>query len=151
MNINTKKLSDLRKYFLDGGSNEAEDIAAQLNTDEVEVVNAYLSALREKYPNEFGDSPDDSDDADDSDDGEEEPAKALFLISADKTLVELEVAKEKADRVILRIKEPKDLVTLTLAGKQVQVDLIQLAKHPDDSPHGIPNSKLIELANLARA
>jgi hypothetical protein len=81
-----------------------------------------------------------------------EPAPATYrLRKPDGTVAALEVVASKNGTVVLQEPVPTDKVTVLVKGKPVTVDLIELAKYPTDSPHGIPNSKLIELAELAKA
>lgn len=141
MKINSKKLAELRTYFLDGGSTDEEDVMSFLGTEDEGEMQAYIDALREKYPQDFGG---------DSEEAEEKSELSYQLKGENNVLHDLEVLKVKNGRVILQIKEPKDLVTLMIKGKPVEVDLIQLAKYPGDSPHGVLNSKLLELAELAK-
>ncbi len=143
MKIDKIKLANLHTYFQTGGSTENEDVMEHLGTDDVSVAAAYVARLKVKYPDLYAaDEPE-------TVEAEEEESYTYFL-KEDGILRELELAHTKNNKLIFSVKAPKDLVTLMIKGKPVEVDLIDLAKYPGDSPHGVVNSKLIELAQLAR-
>lgn len=149
MKIDKKKLADLHTYFKSGGSTDAEDVMAHLETEDESVMDAYIDALKEKYPTIYGaEAPEEEEEEQEE---SEDQSYTYFCAMPDKTLKELELVKDKGNKLIFAFKEPKDLVTVMLKGEPVEVDLIKLAKYPTDSTHGILNSKLIELAELARA
>lgn len=145
-NINPVKLKSLRKYFLEGGSTDAEDVLVFLGTDDEDLMDAYVAALRAKYPDEFpGDG--DNDDAD-----EEDEVKPRFFLQDGALLKELELVKDKGEKVVFRILEPKELVDIIVAGTVRTVDLVQLRKmSPEDTLYGKPVSVLMALADAARA
>ena len=157
-NIDDKKLADLRTYLLDGGKSKKTAVMAFLEADDISVVDEYFAELEVRYPADFGDE----------DDTAETEVKApapepvvekvaikadtppQYFIQEEQFLVELEVIQTKGSKTFFKKLEPKDLVTIRIKGVDITVDLIQLAKFPQDSPHGVQNSKLIELAELAR-
>jgi hypothetical protein len=150
MDINKNKLADLRDYFLKGGSTEANDILAFLDTEDESVMTGYIAALKTTYPDDFGPK-------------KKKPAAAkapepeveprFFLKDALTGLVtELEISKEKPGKTTFVVKEPKELVNILLRGEIKTIDLYQLNKLPDNAEHlGVPVTKLKQLAELAKA
>lgn len=170
-NIDPNKLSALHDYLVAGGSAEQEDIAAQLGiaADDEATVDAYVEALKAAHPTIYGEpaaapeapaprpaakkaatkqakpTPAPSKDAADALEG------LKYFFRTEAGLIEpLQLVTHSKGNVVLCKPVKKDLVTLTVRGKSITVDLVELAKYPTDSPHGVPNSKLIELAELAR-
>jgi hypothetical protein len=152
MKIDNTKLAALHDYLVNGGSPEQEDVAKQIgeDVDDEAAVEAYVEALKAKWPKVYGKpaAPAPAPKAV----KQAEPAPATYrLRKPDGTVAALEVVASKNGTVVLQEPVPTDKVTVLVKGKPVTVDLIELAKYPTDSPHGIPNSKLIELAELAKA
>jgi hypothetical protein len=163
MKIEEDKLVALHDYLVKGGSPEQIDVAKQIGADpdDVEEVDAYVEALKARWPDIYGDSEPESvapakkaakKAAKAAPPAAAAPSAATYrLRRPDGTVAALEVIASKNGTVVLEEPRPKDLVTLIVKGKTVTVDLIDLAKHPTDSPHGVQNSKLIEMAELAKA
>ena len=152
MKIDNTKLAALHDYLVNGGSPEQEDVAKQIgeDVDDEAAVEAYVEALKAKWPQVYGKpaAPAPAQKAV----KQPPPAPATYrLRKPDGTVAALEVVASKNGTVVLQEPVPTDKVTVLVKGKPVTVDLIELAKYPTDSPHGIPNSKLIELAELAKA
>lgn len=143
MKIDQKKLETLHEHFQEGGSAAEEEVLSVLDTDDVEVGEAYVNALKKAYPEEYGD-------------GEEEVSaeapQYVFLDPDTNTTKPLHVVKEKPGKVFLSFPEETDVVEITVAGEQIQVDLIKLRKRsPEDTIGGHRVSALIVAAELARA
>ena len=153
MDINKNKLADLRDYFLNGGSTEADDILAFLATEDESVMRGYIAALKTTYPDDFG--PKKKKAAAKAPEPEPDPVieQRFFLKDAITGLVtELEISKEKLGKTTLVVKEPKELVNILLRGEITTIDLYQLNKLPDTAEHlGVPVAKLKQLAELAKA
>lgn len=138
INIDPIKLQALRTYFLEGGDSEEEAVMEQLKTKKSSTVAAYIEALKAKFPKDFG--------AEDEVNAE----ASYFLKDENNVLVELEVFKQKGDKTIFAIKEPKELVTLIIKGVATELDLYQLRKLPVDTErYGVRVGQLIALATLA--
>jgi hypothetical protein len=139
MKISSKKLAELHQYFINEGSTEPEDVAAQLGTEDEAEVNAYVEALKAKYPEVYG--------------GEvpEEPLQ-YFLIDNDTGLTkELELVKQKGAKRFFEVIEPKDIVEIVVGGERIEVDLIKLRKKaPGDKLGNHLVSTLILAAELAK-
>lgn len=136
---NKTKLAALRDYFIDGGSTEEADVMEFLETTSVEVVDEYAAALKKKYPEDFPSAE------------VEEIEEVSYFLKSDGLLKELEIIKLKDGRTIFEIKEPKDLVTILIKGKPVEVDLFKLRKlSPETEVHGVVVSLLIGLAEIAK-
>jgi hypothetical protein len=148
MDTNKNKLADLRDYFLNGGSTEADDILAFLDTEDESVMTGYIAALKTTYPDDFGPKKKKSKPENMH---IEEPR--FFLKDALTGLVtELEVSKQKPGKTTLVVKEPKELVNILLRGEIKTIDLYQLNKLSDNAEHlGVPVAKLKQLAELAKA
>jgi hypothetical protein len=152
MDTNKNKLADLRDYFLNGGSTEADDILAFLDTEDESVMTGYIAALKTTYPDDFGPKKKKAAaKAPEPDPVVEE--QRFFLKDALTGLVtELEVSKQKPGKTTLVVKEPKELVNILLRGEIKTIDLYQLNKLPDNAEHlGVPVTKLKQLAELAKA
>ena len=142
MKISSKKIAELHEYFTNGGSTDPEDVATQLETESESVVEAYVNALKRRYPDVYG--------------GEEEeqetPSEQFLLIDQDTGLTkELEVLREKNGKIFLQIIEPKELVTIRVGGEEIEVDLVKLRKKDPSErvgPHLV--STLIVAAELAK-
>ncbi len=146
--INNEKLESLRGYILGGGSTEEPDMLAQLETKKISVVDEYVAALKEKWPEEFGgvekEEEEPSRKAPIVELDEEEDPFSFWLKRYDNTLVELEKFRNKNNKIIFVVKEPKDEVEIIVAGKSVTVDLIKLNKDPS------ANSRIIIAAEVAK-
>ncbi len=157
MDINKTKLENLRRYFLNGGSTESDDILAFLDTEDEEIMQSYIAALKTTYPDDFGPKKKKEKPASeviaavDPAFGDTEPR--YFLKDALTGLVtELEISKQKPSKTTFVVKEPKELVDILLRGEIVTIDLYQLNKLPETSEHlGVPVAKLKQLAELAKA
>lgn len=154
MDTNKNKLADLRDYFLNGGSTEADDILAFLATEDESVMTSYIAALKKTYPDDFGPKKK-KPAAVKAPEPEPDPVieQRFFLKDALTGLVtELEISKASLDKLTLVVKEPKELVNILLRGEITTIDLYQLNKLPDTAEHlGVPVTKLKQLAELAKA
>ena len=138
--INSSKLTRLREYYLAGGNTDPEVVIEALALSGQEELEAYLESLRQKFPDEFPPL-----------ETEEEEEYAYFLKTDAGLMQELELVRNKKNVVVFVAKEPKDLVTIILKGKPVEVDLVKLRKLPaGSSEYGTPVERLIELAEIAR-
>jgi hypothetical protein len=81
----------------------------------------------------------------------EEVSPDFYLKNDTGILQELELVKNTDTVVIFVIKEPKDLVTILIKGKPVEVDLVQLRKPTAGPMHGLSIERLILLAEAAKA
>ena len=153
MDINKKKLADLRDYFLKGGSTEADDILSFLETEDEEVMESYIAELKTTYPDDFGPKKKKAAAAKSPEPDPVVEEQRFFLKDALTGLVtELEVSKQKPSKTTFVVKEPKELVNILLRGQITTIDLYQLNKLPDTSEHlGVPVAKLKQLAELAKA
>jgi hypothetical protein len=163
MKIEEEKLVALHDYLVKGGSPEQIDVAKQIGADpdDVEEVDAYVEALKARWPAIYGDS-------------EPEPAAPAKKVAKkvaksappaaapaavtyrlrrpDGTVAALEVVASKNGTVVLEEPRQKDLVTLIVKGDTVTVDLIELrAGSLGRVLHGTTAARLIEMAELAKA
>lgn len=136
MSTPKKKLEGLRKYFLDGGSTDAADVATFLDTEEI-AVEGIVAELKKAYPADFG--------------GVEEPEYRFYLKNDDKTLTELEQFKEKSNEIFFIKKEPKELVDIILKGEPITVDLVKLRKLGASPVNGVQAAVVVQIAELAKA
>jgi hypothetical protein len=137
MTIKSSKLNELRDYFLNGGSTDPDDVKAQLDTEDDDVMEAYVARLKTKWPEDFGgDIP--------------EPELVYQLKDDNNILRDLEVVRQKDNRIILKVKEPTEIVNVLVKGEVVSVDLVQLRKFPTAETYGVSNVRLLELAELAK-
>jgi hypothetical protein len=164
MKIEETKLVALHEYLVAGGSPEQIDVAKQIGADpdDVEEVDAYVEALKTRWPETYGDSeaaapatPPAKKAAKKAtkEAQKAEPAAQSFrLRRPDGTVTALEVVASKNGTVVLEEPRPKDLVTLIIKGDTVTVDLIELrAGSPGRVLHGVTAARLIEMAELAKA
>jgi hypothetical protein len=164
MKIEEDKLVALHEYLVKGGSPEQIDVAKQIGADpdDVEEVDAYVEALKARWPDIYGDS--EPEPAAPAKKSAKKVAKAAPPAAAapsattyrlrrpDGTVAALEVIASKNGTVVLEEPRPKDLVTLIVKGDTVTVDLIELrAGSPGRVLHGTTAARLIEMAELAKA
>jgi hypothetical protein len=164
MKIEESKLVALHEYLVKGGSPEQIDVAKQIGADpdDVEEVDAYVEALKSRWPETYGDP--ETEPAAPAKKAAKKAAKtvspapaapaaaAYRLRRPDGTVATLEVVASKNGTVVLEESRPKDLVTLIVKGSAVTVDLIELrAGSPDRALHGTTAARLIEMAELAKA
>lgn len=142
MNVSNKKLNALRDYFLEGGSQETEDVLKQLGTDDESVLDEYVVQLKAKWPKEF--DPENYVAPEPVVVQEEEDVEYTFWLLEDSILKELEKTKEKNGKIIFITKEPHDYVDILVGGKVQTVDLIKLAKDP------VANARLLMAGELAK-
>lgn len=144
MKISSKKLAELHQYFVNEGSTDPDDVATFLETDNQDTVEAYVNALKRKYPDVYGSAEEVAEEA-------TEPVE-YALIDPDTNLVkELEVVRQKGAKVFLSVVEPKDIVSIVVGGEQIEVDLIKLRKkNPVDKLGSHLVSTLILAAELAK-
>jgi len=131
--INEDKLLALKEYFLEGGSTEPEDVAAQLITKKQSVVDEYVEALKQRFPEDFPGA-----------EVDEEIEYEYKLREDTGLLVKLELVKQKGNKLIFAKMIPKDLVEIVVGGKRQVVDLLELRQDP------AKNAKLIAAAELAK-
>lgn len=163
MKIEEAKLVALHEYLVKGGSPEQIDVAKQIGADpdDVEEVDAYVEALKSRWPDIYGDS--EPEPAAPAKKAAKKAAKAAPLAATppaatyrlrrpDGTVAALDVVASKNGTVVLEEPRPKDLVTLIIKGDTVTVDLIELrAGSPSRALHGTTAARLIEMAELAKA
>ena len=138
--ISSKKLTELRDYYLAGKDTETDVVIETFGFSGTEEFEAYLEGLRQKFPNDFP-----------ALEAEEDQEYTYFLKTDAGLLQELEIFKNKKNVIVFAAKEPKDLVSILLRGKTVEVDLIKLRKLPDGATeHGLPVARLIALAEIAK-
>jgi hypothetical protein len=149
--VDSDKLEELKDYFLKGGSTETEDVLAFIGTEDEEVMGAYIKALKETYPDQFGGKKKAK--AAPMPEPEPEPEPRYFIKDRITGLVqELEVSATKSGKTTFNVKEPKDLVKIILKGEVTEVDLLLLKRLPQGSEFmGESVAKLIQLAELAKA
>lgn len=148
MKINSKKLTELHRYFVNDGSTEPDEIAKFLGTEDESVVESYVSALRQKYPEVYGE---DEEDAQEATTTQKSPTFYVLVDSDTGTAKELELLKVKGNKAFLGIVEPKDLVTVRIGGEDVEVDIIKLRKKdPSERIGGHLVSVLLTAAELAK-
>lgn len=155
MKISSKKLAELHQYFINEGSTEPEDVAAQLGTEDEAEVNAYVDALKAKYPEVYGGEEDTREINDPSRRVNQEPSEypiTYFLIDNDTGLTkELELIKQKGAKRFFEVIEPKDIVEIVVGGETIEVDLIKLRKKaPGEKLGNHLVSTLILAAELAK-
>jgi hypothetical protein len=159
MKIEEEKLVALHDYLVKGGSPEQIDVAKQIGADpdDVEEVDAYVDALKSRWPDIYGDSEPEPEPAAPAKKAAKKAAKTTppdtyRLRRPDGTVAALEVVASKNGTVILEEPRPKDMVTLIVKGNPVTVDLIELrAGSPGRVLHGVTAVRLIEMAELAKA
>jgi hypothetical protein len=163
MKIEEEKLVALHDYLVKGGSPEQIDVAKQIGADpdDVEEVDAYVEALKARWPDIYGDS--EPEPAAPAKKAAKKVAKAAPPAAApaaatyclrrpDGTVAALEVIASKNGTVVLEEPRLKDLVTIIVKGETVTVDLIELrAGSPGRALHGTTAARLIEMAELAKA
>lgn len=150
MKIDNTKLAALHDYLVNGGSPEQEDVAKQIgeDVDDEAAVEAYVGALKAKWPKVYGKPAAPAPKAV----KQAQPAPATYrLRKPDGTVAALEVVASKNGTVVLQEPVPMDKVTIILKGHPVEVDLIELRANPTANFQGIAVSKVLELAELAKA
>jgi hypothetical protein len=142
---------------------EEKLVALQIGADpdDVEEVDAYVEALKARWPDIYGDS--EPEPAAPAKKAAKKVAKAAPPAAApaaatyclrrpDGTVAALEVIASKNGTVVLEEPRLKDLVTIIVKGETVTVDLIELrAGSPGRALHGTTAARLIEMAELAKA
>ena len=135
-----KRLADIRQFLIEAGTLDKDDILKAFKMKESDYETT-LRQLQAEYPSEF-----------DFEFDEEERTPGKYKLQTDtRFLKDLEVVSEKDGLVVLQISRPKDLVTIVVKGKTIEVDLIRLRElNPETVQHGVKVSRLIELAELAK-
>lgn len=158
MNIDNSKLEALHQYLVNGGSAEQEDVAKQIgvDSDDEAAVDAYVEALKAKWPDIYGEPAAPAPAAKKAAKKAAkvvEPAPSTYrLRKPDGTVAALEVVASKNGTVVLQEPRPTELVEILLRGQRMTVDLIELRSKPVGSMfHDLPVSKVIEIAELAKA
>lgn len=114
MKIDEKKLLDLHQYFVkEKGSTEPEDVLKRLGTEDKEVMDAYVDALREKYPQIYPPKK------------KVEEKYTVLLVEGNITR-ELEIVSISGEKIYVQEIVPTDFVTVKIGGKDVQIDLLNL-------------------------
>lgn len=146
MKLSSKKLAELHQYFVNEGSTDPNDVAEFLETEDDSVVEAYVAALKKRYPDVYG-SPEEV-----AEEATSTGKSAYFLIDDNTGLTkELELVKTKNGKLYLQVIEPKDIVEIVVGGETIEVDLIKLRKKsPDDKIGNHLVSTLIVAAELAK-
>lgn len=136
------RLSAIRQFLIDAGTLDKDAVLSAFKMKESDYEPT-LRQLQAAYPSEFDFE---------FDDEEEERTPTKYKLQTDaKFLKDLEIVSEKDGLVVLQISRPKDLVTIVVKGKTVEVDLIRLRElNPETAQHGVKVSRLIELAELAK-
>lgn len=144
MKISSRKLAELHQYFVNEGSTDPNDIADFLGTEDETEVEAYVNALKAKYPDVYGSGEEVAEDV-------TEPVK-YFLIDNDNGITkELELVKDKGAKRFFEVIEPKEIVEIVVGGETIEVDLIKLRKkNPADKLGNHLVSTLILAAELAK-
>lgn len=135
-----KRLADIRQFLIEAGTLDKDAILKAFKMKESDYEPT-LRQLQAEYPSEF-----------DFEFDEEERTPVKYKLQTDtRFLKDLEVVSEKDGLVVLQISRPKDLVTIVVKGKTIEVDLIRLRElNPETVQHGVKVSRLIELAELAK-
>jgi len=148
--LKKSKLAALKEHIESDGDNDLETVALLLGLepDDEAGVKAYIDHLRETNPELFGGSP------------VAQPAPEVAapvklptfqLLNSDNLLVELEVVKTTPERIVLRTKVPRDLVTVKLGGKDVELDILELQRaDQSELRHGLAVSTLLTIARAAK-
>ena len=137
MSVSTKKLVALRDFFLEGGSQETEDVLKQLGTDDESVLDEYIAELAKKWPKQFDQN------YVEPDAHVQEDVEYSFWLLEGSIMKELEKKKEKGGKIIFVQKKERKLVDVIIAGKVTTVDLLELLENP------VENSRKIMAAELA--
>lgn len=127
-------------------------------------VDDYQKALVERWPEIFATdsaaSASSSTDASGSEPEAKKPvpaqkdAKPFRFIDEHNHVHDLEVVKETGSAIFLRKPVKRELVTVLVKGKPVEVDLLELRKAPANAvhpKHGVANSALLALGEIAKA
>ena len=144
MKVTKSTLEKLRNFVLEREEFNDADVAELLNLrypEQAEEVKALGVLLRKTYPDDFG-YPE-----------SEEAAPKIYQLKDEKGFLhDLEVFREKDERVVLQRKVPSDIVRIIVRGEDVEVDLYRLKQlAPTESMHGVTVARLIELAEIAKA
>lgn len=141
MKIDEKKLDALHAYFLAKGSTAPEAVLKQLGTEDEEEMDAYIDALRQKYPKTYPKK-------------EKLPVEepyTVILTNEDGIGHELEIVGIKGKRIYVKEKIPTEIVTVKLHGKDVDVDILKLRKMKSTEQYlGVSVQTLLVIAQAAR-
>ena len=129
-----KSKFDILFNHVEEGGEVNNDIVAELlglDPEDTDTINAYIRKLNLSTP-------------------QEEPI-SYQLRGADGILRDLELVKQKGNRVVLEVPVVRDFVDIVLKGKEVTVDLEELRKLSPDAIHlDVKVSTLIAAAELAK-
>ena len=141
--IQNKKLPAIREYLLEVGTLDQDALMKKFKLSEANYEPT-LRQLNDAYPGEFNFEFDDEEPV--------APVEPTYKLKGDGPfLKDLEVVSRSGKTVVLALAVPKDLVTIVVKGKTVEVDLFRLRELPPASvQHGVEVSKLIQLAELAK-
>lgn len=149
-----QKVDALHQYFLDGGSDKAADVKAFLEVDDSETVSDIIDALKAKYPDApYLQEKKKGKKAVAEDSPKPKPETTIIVLLDPETGIgeELEITNTKGSKIYAQRKVPTEIVTIKIAGKDVEVDLIRLRKmKATEQLHGVPVNQLIMLADIAK-
>lgn len=142
--IKKSKLAALEEHIRNDGDNDLETVALLLGLepDDEEGVAAYVAHLKGLKPELFGDGP--------APEQKSAPIQTYQLLDG-VLLKDLDVVKATPTSVILQTKVPRDLVTVRLQGKDVELDILELQRaDQSEVRHGLPVSTLLTIARAAK-
>ena len=143
--IKKSKLAALEEHIRNDGDNDLETVALLLGLepDDEEGVAAYVAHLKGLKPELFGEA-------------SAAPVEAIAIPSSYQILDgdilrDLEVVKQKGSVLILQTKVPRDLVTVRLHGKDVELDILELERRdPNATRYGYSIHTLLTIARAAK-
>lgn len=147
MKVDEKKLEELHLYFTkEKGSTEQDAVMKKIGTTEESVKDAYVDALREKYPKIYG-----------SVEKETQPKEiskkdfTYALVNEQGFSEELEVMAIQGNVVHLKKIIPTDIVTVKIGGADVPVDILELRRaDKTEQRHGVSVATLLVMAQVAK-
>ncbi len=142
--LKKSKLAALEEHIRNDGDNDLETVALLLGLepDDEEGVAAYIEHLKQTKPELFG--------AVDEERPKVNPV-LFYQILDGVVLRDLEVVKQKGQTLILQTKVPRDLVTVRLQGKDVELDILELQRaDQSEVRHGLAVSTLLTIARAAK-
>lgn len=143
--IPNKKLQSIREYLLEARTLDKDAVLTKFKLSESDYEPT-LRQLNAAFPDEFN-----FEFEDDPSDVEPSVEPAYKLKGDGPFLKDLEVVSRSGKTIVLTLAVPKDLVTIVVKGKTVEVDLLRLRTLPPNSiQHGVEVSRLIALAELAK-
>lgn len=143
--IKKSKLAALEEHIRNDGDNDLETVALLLGLepDDEEGVAAYVAHLKGLKPELFGEAP--------AAPVEASTTPTSYQLLDGDILRDLEVVKQKGTALILQTKVPRDLVTVRLQGKDVELDILELQRaDQSELRHGFAVSTLLTIARAAK-